>query len=266
MKNNNSIQFIHANGFPPKAYTSLISNIEKKYKVIPNKLFSNEINLENIKDWDFFTKRFLKKLDNNKKYIGIGHSIGGNIILRSSIYRPDLFSKIVLLDPTIFVPKFILFWKIISLFKMDDYLHPVSKKALLRKTKFSSYNEIFNSYRGKKIFRYIKNENLKYYIDSITKINDTNELELTYPKEFEYKIYKTGIVNDNFIWKKLNNFEIPTLFITAKNSNTFLKSAESKIKKIKNQNISIITIDKYSHLFPLEIPEKTAKIINDFII
>ena len=58
---------------------------------------------------------------------------------------------------------------------MDDYLHPVSK-ALLRKTKFSSYNEIFNSYRGKKIFRYIKNENLKYYIDSITKINDTNEL------------------------------------------------------------------------------------------
>ena len=98
----------------------------------------------------FFTKRFLKKLDNNKKYIGIGHSIGGNIILRSSIYRPDLFSKIILLDPTIFVPRFILFWKIISLFKMDDYLHPVSKKALLRKTKFSSYNEIFNSYRGKK--------------------------------------------------------------------------------------------------------------------
>ena len=149
---------------------------------------------------------------------------------------------------------------------MDDYLHPVSKKALLRKTKFVSYDEMFNSYREKKIFKYIKNVNLKNYIDSITKTNDTNELELTYPKEFEYKIYKTGIVNDNFIWKKLNHIEIPTLFITAKNSNTFLKSAESKIKKIKNQNISIITIDKYSHLFPLEIPEKTAKIINDFII
>ena len=266
MKNNNFIQFIHANGFPPKAYTSLISNIEKKYKVITNELFSNEINLNSIKDWDFFTKRFLGKLDDDKKYIGIGHSIGGNIILRSSIYKPDLFSKIILLDPTIFVPKFIFFWKIISLFKMDDYLHPVSKKALLRKTKFVSYDEMFNSYREKKIFKYIKNVNLKNYIDSITKTNNTNELELTYPKEFEYKIYKTGIVNDNFIWKKLNHIEIPTLFITAKNSNTFLKSAESKIKKIKNQNISIITIDKYSHLFPLEIPEKTAKLINDFII
>tara|TARA_B100000941_G_scaffold262338_1_gene215034 strand:- start:111 stop:911 length:801 start_codon:yes stop_codon:yes gene_type:complete len=266
MKNNNSIQFIHANGFPTKAYSSLINKIEKNYNVIPNELFSNEINLQTIKDWDFFTKRFLKKLDNNKKYIGIGHSIGGNIILRSSIYRPDLFSKIILLDPTIFVPRFIFFWKIISLLKMDDYLHPMSKKTLSRKTKFINYDEIFNSYRDKKVFKYIKNENLKLYIDSITKKNDVNEIELTYPKEFEYKIYKTGIVHDNFIWKKLKNIEIPTLFITAKNSNTFLKSAELKIKKFKNQNISIITIDKYSHLFPLEVPEKTARIINDFII
>ena len=52
-----------------------------------------------------------------------------------------------------------------------------------------------------KNFQIYKNENLKYYIDSITKINDTNELELTYPKEFEYKIYKTGIVNDNLFGK-----------------------------------------------------------------
>ena len=175
MKSSNSIQFIHANGFPPKAYTSLICNIEKKYNVIPNELFSNEINLHNIKDWDFFTKRFLKKIDNDKKHIGIGHSIGGNIILRSSIYRPDLFSKIILLDPTIFVPRFIFFWKIISLFKIDDYLHPVSKKALSRKTKFANYNEIFNSYRTKKIFKYIKNENLKHYIDSITKIKEKTQ-------------------------------------------------------------------------------------------
>ena len=33
MKNNNSIQFIHANGFPPKAYTSLITNLEKNIKL-----------------------------------------------------------------------------------------------------------------------------------------------------------------------------------------------------------------------------------------
>ena len=76
MKNNNSIQFIHANGFPTKAYSSLINKIEKNYNVIPNELFSNEIDLKKIKSWDLFTKRFLEKLDDNKKHIGIGHSIG----------------------------------------------------------------------------------------------------------------------------------------------------------------------------------------------
>ena len=83
-------------------------------------------------------------------------------------------------------------------------------------------------------------------------------------KEYEYSIYKTGLLKDNFIWKNIHKIEIPTLIIRAEDSNAFLEDAANKVVK-KNKNINIITIKDTTHLFPLEKPLETSKIINEFI-
>ena len=265
MINNNKIYFIHANGYPSDAYLSLFSKIKTTHIINNFNLVSNNINIKNLKNWDPFHKNFIKSINKNKNNIGIGHSIGGNLILRSVISHPNLFSKTILLDPTLFIPPFIIFWKLIKILRLDDYLHPLSKKTLNRKMKYDNYDLIFKSYRRKNVFKYINDENLKIYINSITKVNTDKSIDITFPKEWEYKIYKTGISEDNYIWRNINKINIPTLIIRAKESNTFLESAEKKIKKINNKNIKIITIEKCSHLFPLEIPKDISKIILDYI-
>ena len=66
--------------------------------------------------------------------IGIGHSIGGNIVLKAAIENDKIFKSIILLDPTIFAPSIIYLWKLFSLFPkaLDNF--PLAKSARKRKT------------------------------------------------------------------------------------------------------------------------------------
>ena len=74
----------------------------------------------------------------------------------------------------------------------------------------------------------------------------------------------SSLIADKFIWTNLKNLKIPTLIIRAQLSNAFLESAANKVNK-ENKKIKIITMDKVTHLFPLEEPFKTSEIINDFL-
>jgi len=263
-----NIHFIHANGFPPTAYKSLFKNLQEKIKTtnfLLRPLIDNKKNTINeIDSWIPFYQDFIQSIEDKENLIGMGHSIGGNIVLRAGLTHPNSFSKLILLDPTLFIPKIIFLWSIIAKLNLQKKFHPWINATLNRKMTYNNTDEIFKSYRKKTVFKKINDENLKIYIDSITKFSN-QKLNITYSKEWEYKIYKTGLIKDYFIWDQIKNIKIPTLIIKAEHSNAFMNSAAKKINKMKSEKISIITIKDTTHLFPLEIPGKVAEIILNFI-
>ena len=259
MSLNEKIHFIHANGFPANAYKNLLNDINKDYNIIKFNL--NKKKYLNIKDWTPFHKDFINTICHNDKIIGIGHSIGGNIILRSALSNQSSFSKIILLDPTLFVPRIIFLWRLAMHLKIHNYLHPWVKATLKRRMNYENIDQILTSYRNKKVFSKINDENLSIYIKSIIKTNTNKTLKITYPKELEYQIYKTGLIADYYIWKNIKKLKIPVLIIRSESSNAFLESAATKVKKLNN-NIEFIEINNSTHLFPLEMPE----LISDHII
>ena len=137
--------FIHANGFLPKAYSpmfNLLNNkIDLKYYLLQNLLKSN--NSFKLKNWIPFHEDFINIIkNNNRKIIGMGHSIGGNIILRAALTNPNLFSKIVLLDPTLFIPRIIFFWKLFYYIGLQNKFHPFLNNSLNRKMVYENYEQI----------------------------------------------------------------------------------------------------------------------------
>lgn len=267
MKQVKDIHFIHANGFYPDAYSPLLNNLNSNFninKFLIKPVNENKNNYKKIKNWRYFQEKFETTLIEDKKIIGLGHSIGGNIILRSCINKPEYFSKIILLDPTLFIPRIIFFWKISLFLNLHNHTHPWIKATLRRKMQYNDINDIFNSYRSKKIFSKISDSNLLIYIKSITEIKN-NKIIITYPRQWEYQIYKSGLLADKYIWENIKKLEVPTLIVRAKRSNTFLRSAERRVDKLKKSNIQIINIDNCTHLFPLEIPNKVSKLISNFI-
>ena len=264
--NNPNIIFIHANGFPPSSYSPLFEKFEKKYTIenyLLRPLWKKKTDYLLLKDWNLFYNDFKCKINTQKKYIGIGHSIGGNIILKTAISNPEYFSKIILLDPTLFVPKIIYMWKIALLLGLQKKFHPWISLTLKRKMTYENYKKIFESYRTKNVFSKISDNNLKIYIDSITEKYD-DKIKLTYPKNWEYQIYKTGLIADMYIWENIKTINFPCLIIRAEDSNAFLDSSQNKIEKL-NPKIQFITLKNSTHLFPLEYPKETQNLIKKFI-
>ena len=215
--NNPNIIFIHANGFPPSSYKPLFKNFKEDYYIedyLLRPLWKDKTDSAELKDWSLFYNDFKNSLDIEKKIIGIGHSIGGNVILKTAISNPEYFSKIILLDPTLFIPKIIYMWKVALLLRIQKKIHPWISTTLKRKMSYDSYEKIFKSYREKNVISKINTNNLKIYINSITKEID-GKIYITYPKDWEYQIYKTGLIADMYIWKNIKNINFPCLIIRA---------------------------------------------------
>ena len=227
-KNQNNLYFIHANGFLPNAYASLLNELNSVVTIKNHLLldiFKKQKNL-NLKNWIPFHDNFIESIK-TKNNIGIGHSIGGNIILRSSITNPKLFKAIILLDPTLFVPKIIFFWKLFKYLGLQNKIHPWLTSTLNRKMVYENKAEVFKSYRKKPVFSKIDDKNLHIYIDSIVKKSDEKYI-INYSKDYEYQIYKTGLIKDNYIWRNIKNIKIPTIIIRAEESNAFLENSANK--------------------------------------
>ena len=77
------------------------------------------------------------------------------------------------------------------------------------------------------------------------------------------KIYLKSLLKDLEIWKHIDELRIPTLIIVPQFSPVFRNSASRKLSN--NKYISIKRINNSTHLFPLENPTSTSKIILDFL-
>ena len=87
---------------------------------------------------------------------------------------------------------------------------------------------------------------------------------MIYPKKWDARIYKKGLLNDFFIWRNFKEYNVQTLIIRAENSDVFLKKTENMVRS-KNQNIKIKTIKNSDHMFPINNTYKTIDLINQFI-
>lgn len=262
---NKTCHFIHANGYPPSAYNTLLENLSifcniKAMLLKPH--WDNKIDISAIKSWDIFYNDIIayNKENNVNNSFGLGHSIGANLLLRSALKNHKYYSAIVLLDPTIFSPKMIYLWKFFRAIGITN-VNPLIKKAKNRTIEFESLHDVFKAYRKKNIFSGINDKELNDYINSIFKITN-HKAYLNYNREWEAKMYELAGLKDMEIWNNLHKLEVPTLIITPDNKPVFRLSVNKKIKT--NEYIKTISIKNSTHLFPLEYPSKTLNHIISF--
>ena len=262
---NQNIHFLHGNSFTPDSYKNLLDGLSNRGIVKTSLLrpLWAKANLVQFFNWDIFLDDYLDSIKGESNIVGVGHSIGGNLLLKAAIKQPERFDKIILLDPTFFVPKTIMLWKIISLFKMQSYVLPYINRAQNKKMNYSSIEEMFKAYRGYKVFSKFSDEDLLLLVNSLVKIKK-NKVELIFDNEWDAQIYRTGLVNDMFIWKYISDLNVQTMIIRAEHSDVFLRKT-SKYVIAKNKSIVIKDMIKSDHLFPINNYVKTLDLIDSYI-
>jgi pimeloyl-ACP methyl ester carboxylesterase len=259
--------FLHANGYPPDCYRPLLSRLAENYHVtaMVQRPLWPEGKPEDIDSWRPLTDDFLRFLDahQNGPIACVGHSMGGLILLRTALREPERFKAIVLLDPVLLPPFFIIFWTVMRKLKIGERRHPFIRAARQRRQQFDDLDKLYQGYRRKHIFRYFDDEALRAYVKGIACQVDESVYQLCYSAEWETHIYLISIWSDMDIWRGLPKLEVPTLIIRGAETDTFWERT-GKLVKRKQPQIKVAALERATHLVPLERPQEVANLIQSF--
>ena len=260
------LHFLHANGYPPACYRPLLELLKKDYHVFGMSLrpLWPDSNPDDIKDWKPFSEDLLRFLASHETIpvIGVGHSIGAIVTLRAALRDPNKFRALVLIDPVLFPPRRLISWNFIRAVGLGHSLHPLIRGSLKRRRTFDNLDTVFRGYRNRTIFRYMSDENLRIYIEGITQPAD-GSYELVFSPEWETRIYFTGL-RDFDIWRGLHRLKVPTLFIRGAETDTFWEETARSVKR-KQPWAKMETLEKSTHLIPLERPKEVFEVIHSFL-
>ena len=261
------LHFLHANGYPPDCYKPLLELLKTQYHVFGMTLrpLWPEAKIEDITDWKSLSDDLLRFLSDREAgpVIGVGHSVGGTVTLRAALRDPKRFCAIILLDPVLFVPPFLVMWNFIRAVGLGKRLHPRITGAMKRRRSFDDLDMVFRGYRTREVFKYMSDEGLRAYIEGITKRKPDGGYELTFSPEWESHIYLTGL-RDFDLWRELPKLELPTLILRGAETDTFLNDAAMLIKQ-KQPKVKIETLEKSTHILPLERPQEVFDIMQSFL-
>jgi pimeloyl-ACP methyl ester carboxylesterase len=258
------IHLAHANGFPPPTYLKSLQPLLANYHIIsfPARPLWSDTPPEWLKHWSQMADDLLEDLKGMgaQKVIGVGHSLGGVLTLYAAVKRPELFSQVILIDPTMLSPKLLWQIKFMKLFGFEARSFLI-KGALRRKRTWESTRAAHDYFRGRALFKNWSDEMVKSYVESMTGPSPDGGVQLIYPPEWEARIYKT-IPTD--VWKFAKNLEQPTLVIRGETSNTFTVDSEKAFRKI-NPKPTFTVVKDAGHLVPQEKPEEVESLIADFL-
>jgi len=258
------LHLAHANGFPPETYRSTLQPLLSDYHVIsfPARPLWGDTPAAWLKDWSQMSKDMVEGLVGMgiKKTVGIGHSLGGVLTLYAAVERPDLFSKIVLIDPTMLPPRTL--WKVKwCKFLGLEFRSELVQGALRRRRQWESTEAAYQYFKSRPLFKKWPDETVKAYAKNMTGPSSEDGVQLIYPPEWEAQIYRT-IPTD--VWKFVGFLQRPTLVIRGEDSNTFTEDSEKAFKKV-NPRVFFKQVQGAGHLVPQEKPEKIGSLVSDFL-
>lgn len=255
--------FVHANGYPSHCYLPMLEQLNGCNIMAPlsrpcwDDSDPNERNQWPLLVDDFIAFAKAQYTKQQKPFVAIGHSMGCIVVLRAALREPELFEKLVFIEP-IFMPS-----RMVELSRwIPRRILRKSKlvqKTLSRPDSWDSLQQAYDFHRPKRAFNALSDAALWQYIVGGTKQVD-ERWQLVYPKNWEAWFYQ----HLPRAWRLLRSIDIPTLGIRAQHSEFLDDKSWKKWQKTKPYE-TFIEFENQRHLIPMESPTDVAHAILDFI-
>ena len=257
------LHLTHANAYPPGCYQQFIQPFLENYRVIGLKQrpLWEESRPEDVKNWRILTDDLIRFFDEQglKNVIGMGHSLGGIISVLAAVKRPDLFSKLVLIDPVIFKGYLANLMAFLPIF-LRKKIFPPAQISAKRRDLWEDKQTVFDSFRKKNVFKRFSDEVLWDFVNAGTKPTKNGKITLTFSKEWETQIYATA----PNVFSQVKSLTLPFIAIRGAQSNVITPEVWQEWKAAQAANV-FIEIPNAGHLIPMEQPAVLAKLILEYI-
>ncbi len=217
--------------------------------------------MSKVRKWGDLSRDLVQLMDENswKRVHVIGHSLGAAHILFSALERPELYDKMVLLEPP-FVDQWIFNAANALPMPLLKRFAPPVRVALNRTTHWPSDQAFFDYIRPKQVFKDFPDQVLWDYVNSgHTEVEDG--VQLRYSKEWEAHIYAAL----QSPWKTLKKMNHQTLAIRGAQSDTVSVRSWKKWQRTQ-KNTEFAEIPGGGHLIPFEKPKAVGERILKFLL
>lgn len=256
------INFVHANGFPAGSYQTLFNYFPDKFQVISLDKYGHDDQNPINHNWQAQVEELIsyvesQQVDSNK-VICLGHSFGGVLSFIACCQRPDLFSGLIMLDPPALSGFNALAARLIKKTKWIDKFSPAGR-AKNRRSTWPLGTDITKLFSGRKLF---KSFDKRCLVDYVTHgvCQRNNQLELSFDANVEAEIFRNIPCNLSSYKNKLT---VPAALVYGTTTDVFPHHIFKRFIKL-NKHIKLQTIVG-GHMFPMESPEQTAKLITQII-
>lgn len=258
-----TIHFAHANAYPPECYDAFLKEISDNHliKAIHHRPLWPESNPLLLRSWHQFSDDLITFFDqqNIRNVHGLGHSLGAVASLIAASKKHGLFKSLFLIDPVLFgkLPFSLLPFLPISIKKR---FIPIAQLALKRTDSWADEEELFMSYRSKKIFSRYSDQAIRDFFRGGTVKKSDGKYHLRYSKEWEAQTYATA----TYVMDLFKKVSVPITIVRASETNVISEKNWS-ILKSNYSNIHCIDFEDASHLLPFEYPKQLAELFQQHI-
>lgn len=261
------VHFLHGNGFSALTLSGVAAGLPDDWPLwltdVPGHGGSQQPK-HRMPDWPAMALSVAQALRQNLAgqgpAIGIGHSMGGVITLLAAARQPQLFKRIILLDPVLFSPELILgqqVMRVTGAWKRSALVRSVSN----RRQRWPSAADMLQDLQQKTLYRHWQTEVLQAFVDSGS-FDCQGERQLSCDPRWEGAIFGSY---PRGLWHAVRHVKVPVDILVADNSYGFIRKSARRAARV-NDHIRWQRFG-HSHCFPMEQPAETSErilaIIND---
>ena len=257
------LHFAHPNAYAPETFNRFVAPLSEHYHVMALKqrpLWPHSDPTE-MTNWMLFADDLIAFFDQEglRNVVGLGHSMGGVATMYAAVKRPELFSKLVLIEP-VFMPPVVLNM-VANMTPEDMKQHPLVQSALYRRSQWASRQEAFDRFRTKPVFARFSDESLWDYVNYSIGDNEDGTVSLLFPSTWEAQIYSHF---PQQVWDELPKVTQPMLSIRGAETDTLMPEAWAKWQDLQ-PNGTYIEMADVGHMLTLERPSAVAEVVLNYL-
>ena len=255
------LHFFHANGFPVSVYLPLLGELARDFRVLGLSLRGQDGLSDGIRDWHSLSLDLIAFLEKTGAgpVVGVGHSIGAVATMIGACRRPELFTRLVLLDPVLLPRRYTLLLRLMRLLGAKRRF-PLASRARKRRNGWASRAEALDYFRPKNLFAGWQEPFLRSYVTYGLRPSRDAGVELICPPEAEARGFESYPTD---IWSWPGRLETPTLIVRGERSDALSAGCYARFCRVCPAAEGRV-LKGVGHLIPMEEPEETVRLIGDF--
>lgn len=258
-----TLVLVHATGFHGRCWDQVIADVGERHIIAVDQRGHGGSSKDLFNNWSEFGEdliALLRAMDLSGVE-AVGHSMGGHASVAAAAVAPELFSKLLLIDPVILDPSFYDLWdeKVLE----GEPMHPAAR----RRSEFDSREDMYERYRERLPFSLFTDAAMKDYCEHGL-VEDGDGVKLACPPAFEARIYDTASSN-RAILERAKEVQIP---VTVARSMQLKKPEDimdfrfsptwPKLPEQFPRGRDVL-LEHLTHFMPMQDPEKVAQLIRE---